>query len=873
MAAVIDGSTATVTYNNGLWTPDDELLTPTLTTPALAESTSLGELELTSLSTSTTTPALAVVTTTPAAQVAASSTATPPAVSSTTQPAAQPPTSSSSSTSAAVSATPQAAATSASLDEPEQDPVSETSQSIAFSSQAASSSAAAATAATGSLASSAKHNDVDMKLLIPAFVIGPIVIVAMILALTYGRCWGKRHYRDNFDRRSRFWFGSRGRSTRRPRKDMFADEDDEDGFVESKFVASRYASGGGGGEYDDDADLDPWDEKAAMGPYAQNVPQYLQRQPTESRWAQLKRGISNASRFGRAKSQRRPRTDETPFAPPSRSSVYNLPSVDVRPNTPQWTYGVAPEPTIAEEGSNTFLTAGGAWTWGRNNTKYRAKSQSSSRQSSIRSRLSDRWLSRNANEIVPPSPSIYSPNLRSSDAYAGLDGEDIDEEPDNEALNAYLGESRVGDDALASRFLGGETELAYAPRDASTAATGNREDEFRARDDYRQRHEAAKRNSTTMYDDLVQQMGMTMPTPPRFTQSSPTKASAGASLLRHAGAVDSPGNRPGTIFQYDSPPVRSTYQPAPMITFSPERQQQPAPSSPRPPLPQPPQPRQPIFASAYRDAQPPTQPTDVFASKPLPVPRAQQLVQQESTSYPQDTLQSLDGSVVFGGENTDEFARREQRREAAVVSDARRPSIGGDKARPVVPPRHPMRRITPPSTPSGEVFDPVFDDAPPLPLLEHPSRVRNAIFNLEARVKQEEVESSLLVSPRVRQRQAHSRSRSEDSAAQRVSGGKTLYQRPTKSSQDDNDDNDDDCQDNIDNVRETRKREKQDDERISKLLERRRTADWSGSDVQGYSSQEADTSHKKARPLSSDSKRLSAMLRRPSSGANRVAME
>lgn len=888
-----------MSYNNGLWTPDELLTTPAATSAAETPLETEADLETTTteaILAGTTTSAAVAVTKTSSDAVTAAPTTTPA-----TLPVLQ-----TSSTSSTVLMTPGPATLSAEQDTvtPSTSSSTSTSLSLPVSSAASSlssmssSATSVASALPGSLSSaSTSGGGLDIKLLIPVFVLGPILILAIVLGLTHGRCWGKRKHRSNYDSSS-YWFGGRGSLPRKPRKNMFADEDeDEDGFVEGKFV------GGSHDNDDDDAELDPWDEKAAMGPYAaRNPPKDGGLNRSNSMWTVLKRGLSNASRLRRGPSQRvrasRPPMEE-PFVPPQNSNpAFGLPSVQIGNAAPsgQWNYVVRPEPTIAEESSNSLT----AWGWGQ--SKYRAKSMSSSRSSSIRSQISARLFGRN--DIVPPSPSIYSPIVRQTGAYAGLDGEDIDE-ANEEDLDAYLGESRVGDSHLARRYLGGETELANGPM-MTTSGPSRRMDEYRARDDYQSRHAPAQ-GPPTAYSDFVRQAGMTMPTPPRFTHSSPTKASAGAGLLRQPPAVGSP-NRPGLLFQYDSPPVRSSYQPdpGPLISVSPERKTT-APPSPRPPLPQPPQPRQSLFQSPQREpassplrsrplyAQP-SSGADVFSSKPLPDPRPRQLVEAQSP-YPQESLASLPGSVVFGGDQTDEFARRNQiSSPSPPVQRPRATSFGKSKTPPPsVPPRNPLRRVTPPSTPgaagTADVFNPKFSDAPPLPPLQHPSRVKNAVYNLEARVKEEQAAvassqsppssprpvaaaeaSSSAQPPRSRPSSLAYADDGEDSpalrstgVASRVLGGRAMYSRPVKGADGDEDDDDDASTEiNEASVFATRARERANNDRIgSMLLERRRTAEWNatGSDNAAAAVREA------SRPLSSDPKRLSGMLRRGSAGS------
>ncbi|ORY62836.1 hypothetical protein BCR35DRAFT_308865 [Leucosporidium creatinivorum] len=832
-----------VSYDNGLYTPDswDSLATAAVedsTTAELETSTSAWAADATSTEdvtspTTTSSSSTARSTSSISSSTTAASTADstpPPSTYTTSQPAVV---SSSSSPSSTPSSLPSSTATSSS------------------------SSAALASASINALSadtSSSTSSFVSMKQwLIPVIVVAPILIGLLVLGCLYGKCWGRRRQRAQEQEMGNDggWFGGVGSLGRR-RRDQ---RDEEGGLVEGKYA-------------EDDAECDDFDEKAA---YAGTGP------PPQRTWstmlrAGLGRGLSHSSSIRPPRRHKvpfvavsRPSMDE-PFLPPSQShydQAFRAVPNSQPPQAGGWNYGGRPEPTVVQP-TNTGLTSG--WGFGGKGS-YRAKS-TSSRNSSVKSRLSARLFG-NPNTEEPPSPSCYS---HTDGAYAGLEGEDDDPEMKEEELNEILAESRTGDSHLARRYMGGETHLADV-RHAQPRQSLAQQEERYAKDRYFARHPIVppSHHRDPSYDHLVEQMGIDLPTPPRQSHVSPTKTSAGSALLRPAMTGTPPPAR--LLFSYDSPPVHSTYQ-APSYQpqlVSPER----APGSPRGPLPRPPQPQQPVFGNAPpphrqlenhfdtgRPLYPAAQPGIFFSTTtqpPIggPMPPLRQSLPQSNSIY------SLSGvrDLVFGTGGEEPQMMGQQQQQGAPKQRPSSPTKEGASAklkktnpnppqypsmqdeRPIVPPRNPSREWdraelasfgsappAPPPQPQQEPsFNPVFSDSAPLPPLQHPSRVRNAIHNLEAAVASS---GSPPPSPTKRSTSPYrplsgTTPSASTPSPQRVIRSHTTYQRPMKSGSDSDD-----------------------EDRISSdKLQRSRTSDSMA-----------------ARPLSSDPRRLSQMLRRPSAG-------
>lgn len=488
-----------------------------------------------------------------------------------------------------------------------------------------------------------------------------------------------------------------------------------------------------------DDDWDDFDEKAAIGPYAPRPapPQ----QPEHRGWtgyvpASIRRTLSTASRRMRSPpvpfvSVQRPSIDEQPFLPPTESvdafQQSFRPLNDAPSSAQRWNWGAQPAPTTAAPVASS-LTSG--WGWIAATQKYRAKSGSHGSRGSMRSRLGA--------DGPPMSPSVYSPEVNRP--YAGLADRDDELEMREEDLNAYLGESRVGNNQLARRFVSGEDVSGNMPPRQPLCNSDATREQYMASSAFSRQPVAG------------------MPAPPSRTLVSPTKASAGSSVLR--GAIDTPPR--GLLFNYESPPVQRSIAAPPLI--NPMRADAAAPSSPRPPLPQPPRPRQPLFTASQ---------PDVFSSSPPPKMMSKHPVTQPG---------------------------RSEDKPAPSPTKAKLPAAQSTAARLV----------------------PDFTDTTSIPRLEHPSRVRNAIMNLEERAAK--VESPpMSPAPATRPVSSVAAQAQSSGRARRVMGGTTTYSRPMKGGSDDE----------TDGV-------------SSMLLERRKTAEG------------------EARPLSSDPKRLSAMLRRPS---------
>ncbi|BGP45034.1 hypothetical protein JCM10450v2_000851 [Rhodotorula kratochvilovae] len=167
-------------------------------------------------------------------------------------------------------------------------------------------------------------------------------------------------------------------------------------------------------------------------------------------------------------------------------------------------------------------------------------------------------------------------------------------------------------------------------------------------------------------------------------------------------------------------------------------------------------------------------------------------------------------------------------------------------------------------------FDPVFDDAPALAPLQHPSKVRAAIENIETRAPTPEKAHH-------RKTASHDSSRSGRSASSTAAAAKlpapqrlersttaaapTTYRRALgrKGLDTDSDSSDDD------EAIATKRR-------VSMLILNRSKSQSGALSNDSHESTSIEDEARQARPLSSDPRRLSMMLRRGSSAANLAAM-
>lgn len=490
----------------------------------------------------------------------------------------------------------------------------------------------------------------------------------------------------------------------------------------------------------------------------------------------------------------------------------------------------------------------------------------------MRSRLSDRLFGDG-----PPSPSVYSPYV---EAYGGLEGGEEDLEQEEPDLDAYLGESRVGDNTLAKRYMGGERHLAEPPT-SSLSRSFSKTPTDQTRDRYFARHANAPPPlpSVPSFDQLAaaarnQQPGFRMevelPAAPRRTMVSPTKASAGSALLRNGNMPSTPPpHNANLLFSYDTPPSQQCKSTRP----SPERRAHAPSVAVRPPLPSPPKPRVPLGASIpqphfYRPdstvpLSPATQPGLFFAqSAQAPVvgssmPPFQPGLRASESNFSIDGFQGL----VFGeedasgrpmGQSDSRMSMRDAvaKEQRPLVPRAQEPRLASSKSRsnnnppqsshPPAPPNATVPALTLPrkktssrqlaQSTSSEPFNPIFSDPAPLEPLQHPSRVRNAVHNLEVKAKVAAASVSPPPSPNSSRR----------------------HPTPTRTSSAEDDDD-----------LTTAENSSGDAHVGALLLNRSRTsANLTGVNLSGGGDAR--------RPLSSDPARLGAMLRRPSSGAGGV---
>ncbi|SCZ91060.1 BZ3500_MvSof-1268-A1-R1_Chr1-3g02523 [Microbotryum saponariae] len=485
--------------------------------------------------------------------------------------------------------------------------------------------------------------------------------------------------------------------------------------------------------------------------------------------------------------------EDRPFQPPmeDRAIDFNrffntLPRVDERDiesgNLPN---GRWEAPSGLGAAAGTALDAGkrmlGGWGW----------SSKSRRLELVSPRLDGSTNTRSSMRI--PSPSIYSPNPDQSGPYAGLQGIDEDDHVD---LDAYLGESRVGDSSLASRYLDDPESVPV-------------------KEDYRlplspKGPKPMPRPGMVVVD---------LPAAPSRTFMSPTKKSG----ILPATDPGTPPPNAGLLFKYDSP------------SATPVRHSIPTPSSPRPPLPTPPTtstrtfPEPHAFHSKAVNLGVVYDPPVAHNFKPLAP--ATHRAHGSPRQLPKKPSRDL-------------FAQAMPEPEPIVVTS------GTMRVRK----KQPLPEIT-----SSPIIE--FGDSSTLEPLRHPSKVKNAIYDLEKRTK-ETTTMMMMTSPtKVDLMGHHSPARTLTSAAPsltQASVGKLLLARRTEvplaesAIADDHDNDDDDDDASVYSVDESVIAERpvyqSNSARVMPTLAGAR-----------YTRPAVDP-----KPLSSDPKRLSAMLRRPS---------
>ncbi|KAI5478554.1 hypothetical protein MNV49_004813 [Pseudohyphozyma bogoriensis] len=541
-------SMATVTYNNGLYTPDyGEEASSTAAAVVASTTAPAWEQATTSYAAATlATSSSAAVVYTPATSASRATTTTRAAVVSSTTAQWQATTTSSSpaysysfAAIASTSSTTPAAASS--------------STSPASSSSSASSSAVnrsttltrptvLATHAANSASSNSSSSSFKIVYLIPVFVILPLAVAFAAFC-----CYRSRKR----SRSDKSWSAG-------SRSDGVLSPDEEKALVEGRFVTD-------GGDYDE--------KRGGGGKWSPR-----RNNDKQPRWSfvpqPLMRVISHSS-DGHEGHSHEPQVDdvnfaavpynslETPFIPPSKSQA----------SIAQKRY-LTPEEEEAQR-----LERG--WGWGTQNRglEPRRVARSASRSGSIVEGLSEGWKwaskkykarsggshgSRRSGRTLggdETSPSIYSPTVEGP--YDGLEGEDAAER--EAELDRLLAESRTGDSDLAKRFLSGRVTAADFPSTASVfAAEAQRQ---------KQEQQGPVDNLTAtpprlpLRDPSRKASGakpppFALPTAPGQTHVSPKKSA----IIRSTQSRNITPTKPGSgalIFAYDSP-TRSTYTaPAP----------------------------------------------------------------------------------------------------------------------------------------------------------------------------------------------------------------------------------------------------------------------------------------------------------------------
>ncbi|GAA5922168.1 uncharacterized protein JCM15063_003207 [Sporobolomyces koalae] len=792
------------TYDNGLYTP---------WTPA-------GEAQ--PAATSQPAPAWAATTTTqnpwwtaPTTSMSSSTTTT------TTTPAMS--SSSSSTTMASSSSSASASSSSSSSSSPSMSSSSSAGLSSAASSLISSSSSVALKPSGVIAASSSSEPPPSFKVayLLPVFIIVPCVLLFLLAAWSYGKYWAKPR-RD-------------GQPSTRP--------SDQPGFWDAgayKSIGGRNRSNAERDEVVDDKRDSIDDEKDGLvlgkdwaGDLESASPKKQQR--PNKKWASwLPANPLARNNSTRSNSSSNHSFNHVPFVSVSYASLdqpFNPPANQMGRSASQmgardrgWGWGTSdptPQATTSAlrvmngdidddeqyDNDSKYLSAARGWSERGGSTtkkKYRAKKQSGS----ISSRISDKVMARlspgglGPNDVAP-SPSVYSPQFPSPNpqprggAYAELEDEDEDEELDRHDavdLDAYLGESRVGDGGLATRYLNG---------DPSAAAPPSRQTEAEL---------------------APAPFAVNLPSAPPRSQISPKKSQS--TLLRvpppEAPRATPP---PQLLFGYDSPPTTHHARGPLPVPNSQSRSKLSGPSDPftSPPGRIPfrsqaaPQISRPSRANSSTPFSPETAPALFFTSPPISSPpsssdqyhfstaRHMNVVGSPMPEFQPGALRASESAFSIQGvdklifsdptqpinyqylastangksrsesrQGLKEFVQKPKTRQQEIeeLRKSVAPSVPGNPTRAIV--GEPTDPIKPTITTKPVVvtrteslgFNPVFSESPTLPPLQHPSRVRAAIETLEA--KSSPVASS----------SGHSKSSSIDSTRMPPSPGSPT--RPTR---------------------------------------------------------------------------------------------
>ncbi|GAA5961916.1 hypothetical protein JCM3765_006436 [Sporobolomyces pararoseus] len=614
--------------------------------------------------------------------------------------------------------------------------------------------------------------------LLPVFIIVPCVLFFLLAAWTYGKYWAKP--RKNGEPSSRpqdqpgFWDGAYKSIGTKSRKAPVEVEDEKEGLVLGKDWAG---------------DIESATPKR-------------QRSSKWSNWLPLGRGNSTRSNESSHSANHVPFVSvsyaslDQPFIPPSHSTNAALArSASQMSNRGDrgWSWGAKPQATTSalrvmngndheDDEDSKYLSAARGWNAG-STRKYRAK-----KSGSLSSRISDKVMSRLSPgglspSAIAPSPSVYSPQFpQDGGRYAELDEEEDDDIYDDKKvdLDAYLGESRVGEGGLANRYLNGDVTAIPPPRRTSGQVPPSR-------------------TASHSRQDSIPSFPVDLPSAPARTQVSPKKSQ---STLLRVPPPESPRSTPPPqlLFGYDSPPPPRGPLPVPNsqsrsnlasdpFTSPPARipfRSQPAPQLSRP-----------SRANTSTPFSPETAPGLFFTSPPLSSPPSQyhhtNVVGSPMPDFQPGALRASESAFSISGVDQLIFAdpsaalppsasfmnpRSESRsglKELAQKPKSRKEEIDQLKrsvgpqtsAVPVQtqnhapsPLRHEQQAVPPvagfksiTSRPIKEPreslgFNPSFSESPTIAPLQHPSKVRAAIENLEAKSNSGHSKSSSMDSTR-----------------------------------------------------------------------------------------------------------------------------
>ncbi|GAA5896210.1 uncharacterized protein JCM6883_006835 [Sporobolomyces salmoneus] len=590
--------------------------------------------------------------------------------------------------------------------------------------------------------------------LLPVFVIVPCVLLFLLAAWFYGKYWAK------------------------PRSDR---PQDQPGFWDSAAYKSLRRKGGGG----DDQMAEDEKEGLVIGKeWAGDIESASPSKRKESKkWSNwLGRGPSTRSNGSDTSRNGLPFVSvsyaslDQPFNPPSHSTNAALARSASQMSDrgdKGWGWGKKPQAKssalrvvngsehLEDDEDSQYLSAARGWNSG-STRKYRAK-----KNGSISSRISDKVMGRLSPggglspSAIQPSPSVYSPQFsptQDAGRYAELEGdeEELYEDDDEKKvdLDAYLGESRVGDGGMANRYLKGDASAIPPPRRVS---------------------------SHQPQDEPIPSFAVNLPSAPPRTQVSPKKSQ---STLLRAPPPESPRATPPPqlLFGYDSPPPpqhsrgplpvpnsqsRSNLSSSDPFTSPPAR----IPFRSQPP----PQLSRPSRANTGTPFSPETAPALFFTSPPLSSPPSQyphtNVVGSPMPDFQPGALRASESAFSIAGVDKLIFSdpsaalppsasfmnpRSESRtglKDLVQKPKSRKEEI--DQLRRSVGPQtstipattSPLR----PNEPQGVAgfksitsrpikepreslgFNPSFSESPTIAPLQHPSKVRAAIENLEAK--------------------------------------------------------------------------------------------------------------------------------------------